>query len=179
MDSMNRLLLTLLASGLLFAQGQAKKPQSLKEVLLEQLHSTHDQKDWFVSIKEATEGLTAEQAKWTDGHGNHSVGQLVNHLAFWNARALQQFKGEKPAAFDGNNDETFNSFDEKSWTATVGRLNSVMKDWEAAVEQADEAKIMASASLIAHVGTHNAYHIGEMVYARKLQGSWNPANGVK
>src|ERR1700760_3508322 len=111
---MNRLFLILLAGGLLFAQGQTKKPQSLKEVLLEQLHSTHDKKDWFVSIKEATEGLTAEQAKWTDGHGNHSGGQLGNHPAFWNARGLQQFKGEKRTTFDGNNDETFNSFDAKS-----------------------------------------------------------------
>ena len=169
----------LLAGGLLLAQGPPKKPQSLKEVLLEQLHSTHDKKDWFVSIKEATDGMTAEQAKWTDGHGNHSVGQLANHLAFWDARALQQFKGEKPAAYDGNNDETFNSFDAKSWAATVNRLDTVMKEWEAAVQQADDAKLRTSASLIAHIGTHNAYHIGEMVYVRKLQGSWNPANGVK
>jgi hypothetical protein len=34
-------------------------------------------------------------------------------------------------------------------------------------------------SEIAHIGTHNAYHIGRIVYVRKEQGSWNPENGVK
>jgi uncharacterized damage-inducible protein DinB len=176
---MRRLSLALLCIGFLFAQNPAKKPETLKGVLLEQLRTTDHEKDWFVPISGAIEGLTPEQAKWTDGHGNHSIGQLVNHLAFWNARALQQFKGQKPAAFDGNNDETFNSFDSKTWTATANRLNSVMKEWEQAVEAADDAKVKESASLIAHVGAHNAYHVGQIIYIRKLQGSWNPANGVK
>jgi hypothetical protein len=26
---------------------------------------------------------------------------------------------------------------------------------------------------------HNAYHIGQIVYIRKLQGSWDPEKGVK
>jgi uncharacterized damage-inducible protein DinB len=177
---MCQIVLTLLLLGsLLFAQDQPKKPQTLRAVLLEQLHTTHDQKDWFVPISVAVEGVTPEQAKWTDGHGNHSIGQLVNHLAFWNARALEQFKGEKPAPYSGNNDETFNSFDSESWTATVNKLDSVMKAWEKAVEEADDSKIRASASQIAHVGAHNAYHLGQIIYIRKLQGSWNPANGVK
>jgi len=29
------------------------------------------------------------------------------------------------------------------------------------------------------VGAHNAYHIGQMIYVRKEQGSWNPDKGVK
>src|SRR5579872_1369509 len=151
---MRILVAVLLFAGLSPAQNQPKKAYTLREVLLEQLHTTHDQKDWFVPINVAVAGLTPEQAKWTDGHGNHSIGQLVNHLAFWNARSLQQFKGEKPAAFDGNNDETFNSFDGKSWAATTKRLDDVMKQWEQAVEAADDAKLRKSASLIAHIGTH-------------------------
>jgi len=51
--------------------------------------------------------------------------------------------------------------------------------WEKAVEAADDSKLQASYSMIAHVGTHNAYHIGQIIYVRKEQGSWNPANGVK
>ena len=176
---MRTLLSVLVFSGAVFAQQQAKKPETLKGVLLEQLHTTDDQKDWFVPIDVAIESVTPEQAKWTDGHGNHSIGQLVNHLAFWNARALAEFKGEKPPAFSGNNDETFNSFDAKTWNETASRLKKVMKEWEQAVEQADDAKLKSSASLIAHIGTHNAYHVGQIVYIRRLQGSWNPANGVK
>jgi hypothetical protein len=35
------------------------------------------------------------------------------------------------------------------------------------------------APTIANICTHNAYHIGQIVYVRKLQGSWNPDKGVK
>ena len=176
---MRTILIVMLSAGLLPAQEPPKKPQTLKEILLEQLHTTHDKEDWFVPISIAVEGLTAEQAKWTDGHGNHSIGQLVNHLAFWDSRGLEQFKGEKPGAYNGNNDETFNSFDAKSWNETVKQLDQVMTDWEQAVESADDAKISLWASTIAHIGAHNAYHIGQMVYARKLQGVWDPDKGVK
>ena len=173
------ILIALLVTGPLLAAQQPKSPQTLKEVLLEQLHTTHDQKDWFVPIDVAVEGLSITQVTWTDGHGNHSIGQLVNHLAFWNARALEQFKGEKSAAFSGNNDETFNNFDSKKWNATVQQLDEVMTEWEKAVEAADDKKIQASASTIAHVGAHNAYHIGQIIYIRRLQGSWDPEKGVK
>jgi uncharacterized damage-inducible protein DinB len=162
-----------------FGYGQDKKPQDLRTVLLEQLRTTHNVKDWFVPANVAVEGLTPQQASWTDGSGNHSVGQLANHLIFWNRQELAKFKGETPQKFGGNNDETFNSFDAKKWTETVKQLDEVMTEWEKAVEAADDAKLEKWASTIAHIGTHNAYHIGQMVFARKLQGSWNPEKGVK
>jgi len=39
--------------------------------------------------------------------------------------------------------------------------------------------VEAAASTIAHIGAHNAYHIGQIIYVRKLQGSWDPEKGVK
>jgi uncharacterized damage-inducible protein DinB len=161
------------------ASAQTDKPMTLKAVLLEQLRSTHNKAEWFVPANTAVAGLTPAQASWTDKSGNHSVGQLANHLVFWDRQSLAQFKGEKPAKFNGNNDETFNNFDAKSWDETVKKLDQVMTEWEQAVESADDAKIALWASRIAHVGTHNAYHIGQMVYVRKLQGVWDPDKGVK
>jgi uncharacterized damage-inducible protein DinB len=162
-----------------FALGQQEKPMTLKAVLLEQLRTTHNKAEWFVPANTAVAGLTPAQASWTDKSGNHSVGQLATHLVFWDRESLAKFKGEKPAKFDGNNDETFNNFDEKSWNDTVKQLDLVMTDWEQAVESADDAKVALWASTIAHVGAHNAYHIGQMVYVRKLQGVWDPNKGVK
>jgi uncharacterized damage-inducible protein DinB len=155
------------------------KPTTLRGVLLEQLRTTHNQEDWFVPANVAVEGLTPEQASWKDSSGNHSVGQLTYHLVFWDKHALAQFKGEPPPKFSGNNDETFNNFDSKSWPALVKQLDEVLTEWEKAVEAADDQKVAESASLIAHVGSHNAYHIGQIIYVRKEQGSWNPAKGVK
>ncbi len=154
--------------------------QTLKSVLLDQLRSTHNKAEWFVPINTAVEGLTPEQAKWTDGSGNHSVGQLAAHLLFWNARQLATFRGENPGKYNNNNDETFNNnFDAKAWTEIVHKLDQVMTDFEKAVEAADDAKIQKQAADIAHVGAHNAYHVGQIIFVRKLHGTWNPEKGVK
>lgn len=164
-----------------FAQDQKKdqKPPTLRSILLEQLKTTHNDKDWFVPANVAVAGLTAEQANWTDGKGNHSIGQLAYHLVFWNTQSLAKFKGQTPPKFSGNNDETFNDFDAKKWTETVQQLEQVMLDLEKFVETADDKTIEKDASTIAHIGTHNAYHIGQIIYIRRQQGSWNPENGVK
>ncbi len=171
------LVLTVLLAAQVF--GDDQKPTTLKGVLLEQLHTTHDVKDWFVPANIAVEGLTAEQASWTDGKGNHSVGQLAYHIVFWNKEQLAKFKGEPPVKFSGNNDETFDKFDAKAWNDTVRQLDQVMTDWEKAVESADDQTLQKWASTIAHIGAHNAYHIGQIIYVRKGQGSWNPEKGVK
>jgi uncharacterized damage-inducible protein DinB len=159
------------------ANGQdAKAPPTLKSILLAQLRSTHNVAEWFVPANTAVAGLTAEQANWKDGHGNHSVMELASHLIFWDERSFVQFKGGKPPKFDGNNEETFQS--QQNWDSTVHKLDEVLTDWEKAVEAADDSKLQKWYSTIAHIGTHNAYHIGEIVYVRREQGSWNPANGV-
>lgn len=161
------------------AYAQNPKPVTLRSSLLEQLHTTHDEKDWFVPINVAVQGLTAEQANWKDSSGNHSAGQLTYHLLFWNRRELMKFKGEPEEKYSGNNDETFNNFDKKTWNDTVKQLDQVMSDLEKFVESADETKLQKWAPEIARIGTHNAYHVGQIIFVRKLQGSWNPENGVK
>lgn len=161
------------------AFAQEQKAPTLKSILLAQLHSTHDKSEWFVCADVAVAGLTPEQASWTDGKGNHSVGQLVNHLVFWNERQLEKLTGQKQANYNGNNDETFNSFDSKSWSETVKRLDDVLTRLETLVENADDAKLKEIAPGIAHVNTHNAYHIGQIVYVRKEQGVWDASKGVK
>ncbi len=179
---MKRILAAVLLWLPLLAVAQEKpdqKPATLRSILLEQLKTTHNNKDWFVPANVAVEGLTADQANWTDGKGNHSIGQLAYHLVFWNNQVLAKFKGETPAKFSGNNDETFTNFDAKKWNDTVQQLDKVMTDLEKFVESADEPTLQKHASTIAHVGTHNAYHIGQIIYIRREQGSWNPEKGVK
>jgi uncharacterized damage-inducible protein DinB len=162
------------------ASAQSKQPPTtLRGVLLEQLHTTHDQEDWFVPAKIAVDGLTADQANWSPGKGQHSVGQLAYHLWFWDSRSLDRFNGVKSAAFSGNNDETFDNFNPAQWSDLQKKLDQVLTDWEKAVEAADDQKLAANASLIAHVGAHNAYHIGQILYVRKLEGAWDPSKGVK
>ncbi len=155
---------------------QKSGPVTLKSLLLQQLRETHNEKNWFVSGKEAAGGLTPEQAAWSDGK-NHSVGQLVEHLVFWNSHALAQFKGEKTAEA-GDNNETFN-FDPRNWNTAVQKFDQVMTQIEQFVSTADDATLEKIAPTVARIAQHNAYHIGEIVMVRKEHGVWNPDNGVK
>ena len=176
---MKRTVVLLILALSLHVFGQDKKPATLRSILLEQLHTTHNQQDWFVTVNSAVEGLTAEQASWQPKAGEHSVGQLANHILFWNKRVLARLKGEPQEKFSGNNDETFNNFDAKQWADTVKQLDQIMTDFEKAVETADDKKLEEWAPTVARVGTHNAYHTGQIITVRKLQGSWNPEKGVK
>ncbi len=153
--------------------------QTLKSVLSQQLKSTHDKENWFVPVAVALDGVSAEQAVWTDGSGNHSIGQLANHLLFWNERQLIKFRGEQPKPFDGNNEETFNAFTKEQWEQTVKKLNDVLTQLEQIIEKADEASLKSWSETIANISTHNAYHTGQIIFVRKLQGSWKPQKGVK
>jgi uncharacterized damage-inducible protein DinB len=161
-----------------FAQDQKPAP-TLKSVLLQQLRDTHSNSNWFVCANVAVAGLTPEQASWTDGKGNHSVGQLAYHIIYWDRRNLERMKGEQPEKFSGNNDETFDKFDAKKWNETVQQLDTVLTELEKFVENADDAKLKSIAPTIANINAHNAYHIGEIVMVRKEQGSWDPSKGVK
>ena len=161
------------------ASAQQKPAPTLKSILLEQLKTSHDAQDWFVPASKAVEGLTLEQAVWKQGT-NHSIAQLVNHLTFWDKQQLTKFQGGKPPSFSGNNEETFaQPKDKQSWDAAVKEMDDVMTGWEKAVESADDAKLQSWYSTIAHIGTHNAYHTGQILYIRKQQGSWDPSKGVK
>ena len=160
-------------------QAAAKKPQTLKSILIQQLQEIHNKEEWFVPANIAVEGVTTEQANWTDGKGNHSVGQLAYHLAFWNKSSLARLKGEQPPKFSGNNDETFTNFDAKQWADTVKQLDESLTDLEKLVENANDKQLNDWAPTIEKIATHNAYHIGQIIYVRKQQGSWNPEKGVK
>jgi len=157
---------------------QEKKPFTLRDMLLTELRSTHNHADWFVPGNTAMKGLTAEQASWSDGKGNHSVGQLAHHLVFWNRWSLERLNGSTEK-YTGTNDDTFYKFDTKTWDDTVRQFDEVMIQIETWVQNADEAKLKESAESINNICTHNAYHIAQIIYVRREQGSWNPENGVK
>jgi uncharacterized damage-inducible protein DinB len=158
---------------------QTANAPTLKSVLLAQFKNSHNVKDWFVPASIAIDSLTAEQANWMDARGNHSIGQLTAHLIFWDERALDHFRNGKAEGFDGKNDETFMKFDKNSWAAMIKKLDDILTQWEKEITAADDAKLKDWYDTIAHISAHNAYHTGQIIYIRKLNGWWNLDNGVK
>lgn len=164
---------------ILFGCTNSKDTPTLKSILLEQLQYTHNKADWYVPINTAIEGLTSEQANWADSTDNHSIGQIVSHLVFWNERTLIAFHGDTLPDFNDNNKETFTKFDKNNWQQTVSKLDSIQVQWEKSVERATEKQLKDWSSSIANICSHNAYHTGQIVYIRKKKGWWNEAKGVK
>src|SRR5262249_62112811 len=114
----------LVGVNVLAAAQQPKPPATLKTVLVQQLRETHNEKNWFVSEKEAVAGLTAEQAVWSDGK-NHSVAQLLQHLNYWNSSNLARFKHQPALSSDVNNDATF-AADPAQWDAAQKEFDRIM-----------------------------------------------------
>ena len=169
--------LTLAISVSVFSQNNA--PLTIKTVLLNQLKATHNKAAWYAPLNVAINGITAEQANWKEKGADHSIAELTTHIIFWNQNLMKKFLNQPTPNFSGNNDETFSPVDKDSWPATVKKADSLMSAWEAAIEGTDEKKLEAWYESIANMSVHNAYHTGQIVYIRKVQGSWSPEKGVK
>jgi uncharacterized damage-inducible protein DinB len=161
---------------------------NVKDLLLEEFSTCFNQNGWFVSVANAIEGLDAEQAARKPNGTENSIWETLGHLSFYNFAYLERFKGVNFEYPTDDNDETFvaGSSDEE-WKRDVERFNALMKEWRDLIEGADESKfdeqvsetnIASWATLISNVNAHNAYHAGQILLIRKLQGSWNPSKGV-
>lgn len=176
---MKKMICCLLLFSGLSAMAQEKKAPDLRSILLEQFRQTWVDQDWYVPVMKSLEGVSAKQARWKPADSSHSIGELAYHIWYWNKESLDKFNGIKPAPFSGNNNETFTSFTEDTWAKTVQQLNDVMSAWATAIKTADDAKLKSWYSIIAHINTHTAYHTGQIMYVRKLQGVWDSKKGVQ
>ena len=155
-----------------------------KEILIEQLKACYNETNWFVTAETALDGLTDEQADWKAESLDNSIREEVNHLSYWNERWLRRFRGEDVGDAP-ENDNTF--FDEKDWQAAKKRFFEILTAWQAALDAMDSGKLSENvsedydepwSSPISNINLHNAYHIGQIVILRKIQGSWEKSKGV-
>lgn len=160
-----------------------------KEILLEQFGASYDENGWFVALKNALLNLSAEQAAWKAEGSDNSIWETLSHLNYYNEAYLKRFKGIDYEYDVSSNDETFSSDEnasEEAWGKEVERFVAVMSEWRALLEAADDARLDEAvpkketpwSALVAHINVHNAYHGGQIVLLRKLQGSWDSAEGV-
>jgi hypothetical protein len=167
--------LTILLSGCSPKQDTAE----LKSFVSDQLRNSYDKKNWYVPLKIATEGRTAEQANWKDSAGNHSIGELVSHIIFWNERNLIAFQGNKLPDFSENNQMTFQAFTATNWEQALSKLDSIHSQLNDVIGNATPGQIDEWRSDIANISSHNAYHTGQIIYIRKLKGWWDASKGVQ
>ena len=154
-----------------------------RQVLLSQLSACRDTNGWFVSMKSAVAGLPAAQASArTDAHSIH---QVVFHAAYWSERYLARWRGQALPDVPSN-DASFDTGD-RDWPAVVQWFDAVMAAWKSEIEAAPEERLEAPLrpgasetwyGALSHMVLHTAHHVGQVVTLRKLQGSWDPKQGV-
>ena len=155
-----------------------------KEITLQQMEANFNDANWFVTVKEALNGLTEEQSLENDS-SNHNIREIVNHLIFWNERYLKRFKGDELKKLEGENSESFtNEWAETSsmkWNSLTEKLYNVLEEWKSLVTTASEEKLTSLSSkdredswylLLSNINIHNSYHIGQIITLRKQHGNW-------
>jgi uncharacterized damage-inducible protein DinB len=137
-----------------------------------------DKESWFLPLASAIEGITSEEASWRPPGGGNTIWQTLNHLNFYNARILERLKGRAPAPLSVTNTETFGEpgdpNDAAGWQETVRRARQIAEDIREALNGITEAELDNDGlgeALTAWV-MHDAYHTGQIVLLRKMQGAW-------
>lgn len=160
---------------------------SIKQTLLEQFNTCFETNGWFVAVKNAIAGLTAEQASWKSANIDNSIWQLISHINYYNFAYLERFHGRTFEYKISDNDETFvQSASDEDWRAEVERFEQILIGWRSAIEAANESKFDELVpgkdspwrEIIANINAHTAHHGGQIVLLRKLQGKWNKDQGV-
>lgn len=161
-----------------------------RETLREQVTECYDTNGWFVAVRNTIAGVTAEQAVWKHEGADNSIWETLAHLTYYNYAYVQRFKGLDYDYDVADNDATFESSKDASeadWQAEVAKFDATMNAFRELLAAAGDAKLdeqvsannaSSWASLIARINAHNAYHGGQILLLRKLQGSWNPEKGV-
>lgn len=160
---------------------------SAKAILLEQFTTGYNDNGWFVALTNAIDGVTPEQSTWRTDGLDHTIRESVVHITYWCDRWLKRYRGESLGTGKNTISETFLSDGEPDWEAEKAELFRVMDEWLEILTNITEEKLNELVSEeydapwyipLAHQNVHMAYHIGQIVVARKLQKAWDNSKGV-
>ncbi|WP_251037410.1 DinB family protein [Paenibacillus albidus] len=132
-------------------------------------------------LSDALEGVNSEQAGWKpQGAAGNSIWETVNHLTYYKDRLLRKLKGLEQEPQPDSNDDTFTVKEsgEEAWQKAVARLKSIHAQLREVIEALEEGAYdwggagHAPGEEVMSLILHDAYHTGQIVLLRKLQGSW-------
>lgn len=151
------------------------------ELLLRGWDYCYDEEGWSPPLKDALNGVTAEQANWRPaGEHVNTIWETVEHLIYYKERLLQQLTNQSDNSPAVDNDSTFavQSSGEDGWQAAQTRMREVhqaLRDHIAAWTDADFDRPIPknlAGDWVSSLIQHDAYHTGQIIFLRKLQGSW-------
>lgn len=161
-----------------------------KEIISEQFAACYTENGWFVALRNAIDGVTAEEAAWKPDGVDNSIWEILTHLSYDNGAYVQRFEGIDFQHTVTTNEETFSApatVSTDAWQTEIENFDRIMVKLRSLIEDADESKFdepvigkeqFTWARAISDLNAHNAYHGGQILLLRKLQGSWYPEKGV-
>lgn len=153
-----------------------------KEIILHLWDNAYNVEGWYPPLELSLNGLSHEQALWKpEGTAAHSIWQLLNHLTYYKARFLARLL-EKP--FEEPVETNEQSFEwglgtsHEEWQTRLDLLANTQRGIRNHISQLKDKdldtprpKEPIGAQLLSLI-QHDGYHTGQIMYIRKLQGSW-------
>jgi len=153
-----------------------------KEALLQGWDAAYGKEDWYPPLADALSGLSVEQATWRPaGERVNTIWETVMHLIFYKERYLKRLTGEENGYPEGlTNDGTFAIPEptDENWTDSLTKLKAIhfgIRDRLANMEEDRLNEKIPQTEIGAwalSLSLHDAYHAGQIILLRKLQGSW-------
>lgn len=154
----------------------------LQDVILDQFLANANDPSWYLPFTEAVQNVSEEEAFWKPAGDSHSIAEIVQHLIYWNETWQLRYKKSDFKAVESNkdNDKSFVIPENKMFNELREKLLEVLLQWQDLLtEKQLESKVKGFPvpakwyELLGNAITHNSYHIGQIVYIRKLQKSWH------
>ena len=153
----------------------------VKDLLSDQFLANAHDASWYRPFTESVENLTEEQAFWKPNDNCPSIADIVQHLIYWNqcwqTRYIKSSIDAVPSI--ANNNESFKIPEYTTFTDLKETLLDVLLKWDGLLStnkvESDVIGFPEKAKwwqILGNSTTHNAYHIGQIIYIRKLQNSW-------
>jgi uncharacterized damage-inducible protein DinB len=153
------------------------------------LHSILRGAHSYLSASATLAGLTTEEALQKPGQAEHSIGEIVAHMAFWQHWFLDRCDGIAvpappraelgwPAVTGSPWDEIYERFDAgfKRALALADDETRAAQPINPPLEFGHLAEYTAADAII-HLALHNAHHLGQVITLRQQIGAWPPPAG--
>lgn len=152
------------------------------DLLLHEWDHCYNKEDWYPPLADVLRGVTAAQASWRpEGEAANTIWETVHHLTFYKQRFLKRITGKEAEYPEGvTNDDTFSVTEEgeDAWQEALACMESVhnhLREVLAELKDEEFERLVPKNPLglwATSLVMHDAYHTGQIVLIRKLQGSW-------
>ena len=140
-----------------------------------------------VEAKNAFEGLDWKLAGICPDGVEHSIFQLLNHMIYWQEWVMKWLAGQEPPIPEhasGSWPGSLGPSNQEDWERVVRRFGTVLDKLSAQSREGDLFSMRLSVGteksrleLLQTIGSHNSYHLGQVVLLRQMLGAWPPPSG--